>query len=594
MKRLSFITWAGALTLCFISFSDVSAQFARKGEKLREAARTTQELPSESLIGVSPPAVVPLKIDEFAYATGQLTTTTPNWITNTGTGNFIPISSGSLSYPNYPSSGIANKIDIISTTGSAEDTYTNFTPQTTGIVYASFLVNVANVTGLAANSSATGDYFAGLIASNSTSNFVNRVTIRQGVTAGTYQLGLRATGNAGNVQTFSSTDLTTGTTVLVVIAYQFFDGSTTNDTTAMWINPDLTQFPQQAPALTQQSAADSPDIGRFFIRQGNAGTPNASIDGLRVGTHWNVVALPFISKAPNDFDGDGKSDYVVLRDSNGATAGGFIDWYVNLAGSGNYYQTQWGMYDENTEDLAPADYDEDGKTDIAVWRKGPTLGTFYILRSSNNTIDQDQLGLSTDDPAPGDYDGDGDADTAVVRNNGDGTSGWHYRPNTAVNYVTLTLGASGSEIQGDYDGDRITDPAVFSGSNATFTYRRSGNGQTVTTQFGTSTDMAAPGDYDGDAIWDLCVIRNVGGVYTWIYKRSSDGVEVTDTWGLAATDFPTPGDYNGDNKWDYAVWRNSAQGEFFVMTPVTRQIFQRQWGLAGDFPLALHMVGNSE
>jgi hypothetical protein len=52
-----------------------------------------------------------LLIEEFSYPTGQLTTVSGgNWITNTGTGNFIPVTEGSLSYPSYPSSGIGNKI----------------------------------------------------------------------------------------------------------------------------------------------------------------------------------------------------------------------------------------------------------------------------------------------------------------------------------------------------------------------------------------------------------------------------------------------------------------------------------------------------
>ena len=105
--------------------------------------------------------------------------------------------------------------------------------------------------------------------------------------------------------------------------------------------------------------------------------------------------------------------------------------------------------------------------------------------------------------------------------------------------------------------------------------------------------MAVPGDYDGDAIYDLCVIRPVGGIFNWEFKRSIDGATVSDTWGVAATDLPTPGDYNGDNKWDFAVWREGAQGEFWVMTPVTRFIYVRTWGVGGDYPLAFHMVANT-
>jgi hypothetical protein len=309
-----------------------------------------------------------------------------------------------------------------------------------------------------------------------------------------------------------------------------------------------------------------------------------------------LCGFPTNTRTPNDYDGDGRTDYVVLRDSNGASPGGFVDWYIQMNSNAWMYQIQWGNYDPNTEDLAAADYDGDGKTDVAVYRRGATLSTFYIILSATNTLWTDQLGLTADDPRPGDYNGDGRADLAVDRNNGNGTSSWFYRPNFFSDYQTLNLSASGSGLPGDYDGDGVTDPATFhpNGGNGQFTVRLSSTGGTSNIDLGTSTDMAAPGDYDGDGKTDACVIQNVGGFWQWTYKRSIDGVNVVDTWGIAPTDMPTPGDYNGDGKWDYGVWRPTAQGEFLIMTPGSRMIFGRLWGLNGDFPLAnATNVGNN-
>lgn len=313
-----------------------------------------------------------------------------------------------------------------------------------------------------------------------------------------------------------------------------------------------------------------------------------------------VCGITTNSKTPLDMDGDGRTDYVVVRDSNGATAGGFADWYVSLNSTNAQSTQQWGQ--PETDEIAYADFDGDGKTDYAVWRR-EALSTFYVLQSSNNTIYTDQLGLIGDDPTPGDFNGDGKADVAVYRNDATAAtqSFWFYRPTPGAAMVMLTLNAEGNRAEGDYDGDGKVDPAIFSAGAGSAGHLRAllSNGGTLDFDYGQVDDIVAPGgDYDGDGKADLCVIRPNGTVWKWDFEPSGTAgiTVVTDDWGLVATDFPTPGDYNGDGKMDYAVWRSGgALADFFVMTPTTRLITSRQWGVGTtDFPAASGRLSNAK
>lgn len=542
----------------------------------------------------SSPLVSPIRVDDFSYAVGQLTDASGganvsggNWVTNTGTGFFLLVSGGSLSYSGYPSSGIGNKLEIVSTTSSAEDTYRTFSTQTSGTTYAAFMVNVANTTGLATNSSTTGDYFAGFSSSTSTTAFVDRVTIRAGSVPNTYQLGFRATGNAGNAQIFSSTDLPVGTTALIVISYQIVAGAT-NDICNIWINPAITG-PEPAATLTQVSASDNADVGKFFIRQGNAGTPNASIDGVRVGTTWDSLISAYVPPVtPLDFNGDGKTDWVVVRNVGGG-ANGQLRWFYSLNGGGGTVAYDWGLAGDS---LVAADYDGDGKTDIAVWRPGQALtAAFYILQSQTNTVRVEAFGQSGDDPSVvGDYNGDRKADLAVYRPGATvgAQSTWFYRttPNGPVTYVPW--GVNGDKVApGDYDGDGKCDFVVV---------RNSGGGQNAfwmlqTTAgfsyrlFGTAFvgDSGSPirGDFDGDGKADIAIADgsnpNVGVIS---YQPSSGGPFVQFSGAVPSTDSLALGDYDGDGKTDIAVWRS---GVFWARNSSTGVWQNFQFGSAGDF-----------
>jgi len=309
--------------------------------------------------------------------------------------------------------------------------------------------------------------------------------------------------------------------------------------------------------------------------------------------------LATFAAKPLDFDGDGKSDFAVIRNrTSGSNT--VIDWYIAQSSTNILRHAQWGL---GPADIPlPADYDGDNKTDIAVWRSSSTIGQsyFYILNSSNATVRVEQFGLEFDETrVVGDYDGDNKADLAVYRQSGFGQQTYFiYRgslnnPNGNLTYVPWGTGSS-TIYPGDFDGDGKYDFCVRQPGTGRFALLRSSDGGVEWINWGLPNDGLNPGDYDGDGKTDFCARRTNGTAVEWyILERDGGGTGAAPIrWGRTGVPIQFPirsGDYDGDGLSDIGVYQigDGQPGVFFIRRSSDGSTLAYQLGTsdAGDAPL---------
>ncbi|MCW5961993.1 MAG: VCBS repeat-containing protein [Pyrinomonadaceae bacterium] len=265
-----------------------------------------------------------------------------------------------------------------------------------------------------------------------------------------------------------------------------------------------------------------------------------------------------------DFDGDRKTDLSIFRP-------GPSEWWYLKSSNGGNASAQFGA---SGDQLTPGDYTGDGKSDFAVWR--PSNGTWYVLRSEDFSFYSFPFGANSDIPVPADFDGDGKTDAAVYRPS---TSTW-FITNSGGGTTIQNYGSTGDiPVPADYDGDGRTDLAIYRPSVGQWWLQRTAAGLIVYT-FGTSTDKLVPGDYTGDGKHDVAFYRPANG--EWFILRSEDQSFYSFQFGTGS-DIPAPGDYDGDGKFDSAVFRPS--NTTWYVNRSTSGIQIQQFGIASDVPV---------
>ena len=216
-------------------------------------------------------------------------TNTTDWWCFSGTDNYISVVANSLSYDGY-ATATGNKVELL---GNGADDLRQFSPITSGKVYAAAIINVDSL-----KPNASSDYFFSL--GNAGSYMWARLyarSVRDGDAFTGYQLGITKYTESSTAYGWAEQTLLPKTNYLVVIEYEFVSGEK-NDTARLYINPINTTVKATAECIQEYISGsganngaggkdDATKIASVNLRKG-ANTPGrVSIDEIKVATSWD-------------------------------------------------------------------------------------------------------------------------------------------------------------------------------------------------------------------------------------------------------------------------------------------------------------------
>ena len=276
-------------------------------------------------------------------------------------------------------------------------------------------------------------------------------------------------------------------------------------------------------------------------------------------TYWGFAFDPQTGTGDipvfGDWDGDLKIDVAVWRPGNAQNPQSYF--YIQPSSNPNGLIAQpWGKsnnFPNDTDFPVTGDFDGDGKTDFCVVRKVGNQLVWYILPSGGGNFRSIPFGAATDgfNFSSFDFNNDGRDDLIVFRIDSQGAV-THYIGDATTGALILAQqwgGAAVADLQffyGNYTGDSRADIVAYYGTcNAsnpncgaagTFWIKETGSSNYTATKWGFPAnfqtgdgDFPDFGDYDGDGKFDISVFRPPNNTFYTIL--SSNGQYQFQQWG---------------------------------------------------------------
>lgn len=319
---------------------------------------------------------------------------------------------------------------------------------------------------------------------------------------------------------------------------------------------------------------------QFSLGAAALGSATTALSLAAGGSAATGIDPDFVAAA--DFNGDGKLDLAVANDPALVAQTG--SGVTILLGNGDgTFTAAPSFYDGSVYGLAVADFNNDGKPDLAI--SSGTSSITILLGNGDGTFTPAWAAPTGAGPTAitvGDFNRDGNADLAVANNggdtiaillgNGDGTF-------TAGTPISLAANASYIAVA-DFNEDGKADLAVATVSNEAQVFLGNGDGTFtggVSLSLSGTVDSApgdgiAVGDFNGDGNTDLAIeslgmVGSTPAVLVDVFLGKGDGTFTsftaemavggqTNAYSIAAADF------NGDGKTDLLLSDDQEVGIF--------------------------------
>lgn len=290
---------------------------------------------------------------------------------------------------------------------------------------------------------------------------------------------------------------------------------------------------------------------------------------------WQIVGV-------GDFSGDGKADLAYQRTSDGIVEIQLLDG-TSPSGGGVIRNTPFGA---DWFVAGRGDFNGDGKSDLVYRRTSDGLAEIQLLNGttaigggviSNNPFDSGWSIVAT-----GDFNGDGDADL-TWRRNSDGLVELQFLNGTSARgggiIANNPFGSDWSIVaRGDFNGDGRTDLVWRRASDGVTEIQllngtsSLGGGLIAKNPFGTDWTVVGAGDFNGDGKADLVWQRQSDGVVEIQYLNGNTAIgggliqnnPLGSGWNVAGV-----ADFNGDGRSDLVYRRSDGATEIELLNGLT-------------------------